>query len=70
MKTIAIPIFKSRVSVRLDCAEYIHLITIEKGVVKSRETVRLISLSETRGPSGMLTVVRLAVSATGHAPGV
>jgi len=43
MKIIAIPIFKSRISVRLDCAEYIHLVTIEKGVVKSRETVRLVA---------------------------
>jgi predicted Fe-Mo cluster-binding NifX family protein len=43
MKTIAIPIFKSRVSVRLDCAEYIHLITLERGVVKNRETMRLIT---------------------------
>ena len=43
MKIIAIPIFKSRVSVRLDCAEYIHLVTIEKDKIKSRETVRLVS---------------------------
>ena len=43
MKTIAIPIFESRISVRLDCAEYIHLIKLERGVVKNRETMRLIT---------------------------
>ncbi len=43
MKTIAIPIFKSRVSVRLDCAEDIHLVTIEKDKIKTRDAVRLVS---------------------------
>ena len=43
MKTITIQIFKSRVPVRLEYAEDVHLVTIEKDKIKTRETVRLVS---------------------------
>lgn len=42
MKTIAITIFGTRVSSRLDCAEGVLLVTIADGAVKKREQVRLV----------------------------
>ena len=45
METIAIPIFGNRISPRLDYTESIQLITIEKGVIKDREILKLLSLS-------------------------
>ena len=45
METIAIPIFGNRISPRLDYTESIQLITIEKGVIKDREILKLLSPS-------------------------
>jgi predicted Fe-Mo cluster-binding NifX family protein len=42
MKTIAIPIFGTRVSSRLDCAESVLLVTVDDSTVKKREQVRLV----------------------------
>ncbi|MEN8191322.1 MAG: hypothetical protein ABFS12_00815 [Bacteroidota bacterium] len=43
METIAIPIFGSRISPRLDYTESMQLITIEEGSVNNRETIKLIT---------------------------
>jgi len=43
MKTIAIPIFGSRVSSRIDCAESFLLVSVERGEIRKRETVRLVA---------------------------
>jgi predicted Fe-Mo cluster-binding NifX family protein len=42
MKTIAITIFGTRVSTRLDCAESVLLVTVDDSTVKKREQVRLV----------------------------
>ena len=42
MKKIAIPVYGDRISNRLDCSENIMLITVENGVIKKRETIRLV----------------------------
>lgn len=43
MQKIAIPIFGDRISSRLDCSEEIMLVLVEKGAVKEREIVRLLT---------------------------
>lgn len=45
MKTIAITVFGTRVSSRLDCTEGVLLVTVEDGIVKKREHVRLLPTS-------------------------
>lgn len=45
METIAIPIFGSRISPRLDYTESMQLITIESGSIKRRETIKLLAHS-------------------------
>ncbi len=45
METIAIPIFGNRISPRLDYTESIQLITVENGVIKDREILKLLSSS-------------------------
>jgi hypothetical protein len=40
MTRVAIPVFGTRISSRLDCAEIFVWVTIEDGAVKSRETFR------------------------------
>lgn len=40
MKTIAITVFGTRVSSRLDCAESVLLVTVDNNTVKKRERVR------------------------------
>jgi len=42
MNTIAITVFGTRVSSRLDCAEGVLLVTVEDGAVKKRDQVRLV----------------------------
>lgn len=41
MKKLAIPVYGGRISNRLDCSENIMLVTVENGIVKERETIRL-----------------------------
>lgn len=45
METIAIPIFGNRISPRLDYTESMQLITVENGVIKGREILKLLSSS-------------------------
>ncbi|KAA3609230.1 MAG: hypothetical protein DWQ05_23130 [Calditrichaeota bacterium] len=45
MKKIAIPVFGDRISNRLDCCENILLISIEDGVIKTRDAFRLTHLN-------------------------
>ena len=42
MKTIAITVFGTRVSTRLDCAQGVLLVTIEDSVIRKREWMRLV----------------------------
>lgn len=39
---IAIPVFDNRISARLDCTQNVMLVSIENGVVKERERIRLV----------------------------
>ena len=45
METIAIPVFGSRVSPRLDYTESLQLVKIENGAIQNKEIVKLLSLS-------------------------
>ena len=45
MKTIALSIFRNRISSRLDSADEILILTLEDKQVKSRETIRIITSS-------------------------
>jgi predicted Fe-Mo cluster-binding NifX family protein len=47
MQTIAVPIVGNRISNRLDCSENILLVSIEKGVIKKRETIRFVQANPT-----------------------
>jgi predicted Fe-Mo cluster-binding NifX family protein len=42
MSVIAIPVFGSRVSSRLDCAESILLVTLESGTIRERREIHLV----------------------------
>jgi len=42
MKKVAIPIYGDRISNRLDCSENIMLVTVENGIIKEREIIRLV----------------------------
>ncbi|MBN1543276.1 hypothetical protein JW992_14135 [candidate division KSB1 bacterium] len=41
MTQIAIPVFEDRISNRLDCCEHFLLVTLERGKIKKRESIRL-----------------------------
>jgi predicted Fe-Mo cluster-binding NifX family protein len=42
MITIAIPVFGSRISGRLDTAEYVLLVTVENNQIKEKEKIRFV----------------------------
>ncbi len=45
MRTIAISIFRDRISSRIDAANEVLLLALENGTIKKRETIRIISSS-------------------------
>ena len=45
MRTIAISIFRDRISSRIDAANEVLLLSLENGTIKKRETIRIISSS-------------------------
>lgn len=45
MRTIAIPVFGSRISGRLDTAESVLLVTVENNKIKEKEKIRFVQKS-------------------------
>ena len=43
MKLIVIPAFGTRISPRLDFAEYMHLVEIDKKIITSRDMIKIIT---------------------------
>lgn len=43
MNIIAIPVFDTRISSRLDCSENVLVVSIDSGSIKRREIIRLLS---------------------------
>jgi len=58
MKTIAIPLFGSRVSPRFDCAQNFMLVTIKNGEMEKGDTVVLV---QTNPLEKINTLIRLGV---------
>ena len=43
METIIIPIFRNRVSPRLDYAEHFELVTVENGKIQKQESIKIVT---------------------------